>query len=571
LLETSLQAPADFRPSGSSFVALPEGPGFDFSGPPPMTRPLLVIGLDGATWDLIGPWAEAGELPFFRRLLQEGARGPLRSVTPNLTPPGWTTAFTGVNPGKHGIFDFFTLDAGAEALRVVSSADRRAPALWEILSAAERRVGVFNVPCTYPADTVSGFFVTGMGTPALEGPWTHPAAEGEAIRRDFPAFRAGADPKPIAEGRLEAYLDDLYALTEIQERLFLDRARRYGCDVGIFVYDDVDRVMHFFWRFMDENHPRHEKAPERLRNAIRSYYRRLDEGMERMWEAWGTGADLCVLSDHGFGPLHTDVFLNRIFADRGFLAPLPLAAELIRKPLWKRAARVLVPQGLRTWFRRNVKASPLGNPLGWIDWERTRAFYASVSGRSVYLNVKGRQPRGTVEPGAEYEAVRAQLRELLLSLKDPSTGERIARDVHFREEVYRGPFVEQAPDLVIQEDGRYAYRVDWSERAFAPASQYGVDKSGSHRRDGILLLHGPSFKGATLEGAALEDVTPTLLAAAGLPAGEEMDGRVLEEALRVPPPAGRASYAALRGGKGSSLDAGEEAELAERLKGLGYM
>lgn len=533
---------------------------------------LLVIGLDGATWDLIRPWAESGDLPFFGRLLREGAQGPLRSVTPNLTPPGWTTAFTGVNPGKHGVFDFFTLDEGAQALRIVSSADRKAPALWEVLTAAGRRVGVFNVPCTYPADPVNGFFVTGMGTPGLEGPWTHPAAEAEAIRKDFPAFRLGADPAPIAEGRLHAYLDALYALTDLQERLFLDRAKRYRCETGIFVYDDVDRVMHFFWRFMDEDHPRHEKAPHRLRNAILDYYRRLDEGMARMWKAWGEDTNLCVLSDHGFGPLHTDVFLNRLLFDRGLLAPLPLAAELIRKPLWKRAAKALLPQSLRTWFRRKVKASPLGTPLGWIDWSKTRAFYASVSGRSVYLNVKGRQPQGTVEPGAEYEALRAEVKDLLLSLTDPATGERIARNVHYREEVYQGPFVERAPDLVIQEDGRYAYRVDWSETTFAPASQYGVDKSGSHRRDGILVLYGPSFRSVSLEGAALQDVTPTLLAASGLPVGEEMDGRVLEEAFRDPPAVDRRSYAALRGGSGTSaFDEGEEAQLAERLKGLGYM
>ncbi|MGC8764053.1 MAG: alkaline phosphatase family protein [Acidobacteriota bacterium] len=535
-------------------------------------RKLLILGLDGATWDLIAPWAEAGELPFFRRLLEAGAHGPLRSVTPNLTPPGWTTAFTGVNPGKHGIFDFFTLDPGAEALRVVSSADRRAPALWEILSAAGRKVGVFNVPCTFPADAVRGFFVTGMGTPSLAGPWVFPREEAEALLRDFPGFRLGADPRPIAEGRLEAYLDQLYRLTDLQEGLFLDRTRRYACDTGVFVYDDLDRVMHFFWRFMDPSHPRHQEAPPRLKNAVLDYYRRVDEGMARLYDAWGPEADLCVLSDHGFGPLHTDVFLNRLLAGAGYLHPLPVAAELIRKPLWKRAVRVLLPQGLRTWFRKNVKASPLGNPLGYLDWEQTRAFYASVSGRSVYLNVRGRQPRGTVEAGPEYERLREEIRDFILGIRDPETGEPIAQAVHYREQVYRGPLVDRAPDLVIQEDGRFAYRVDWSERAFAPASQYGVDKSGSHRPEGILVLYGPSFQRGRLSGATLEDVTPTLLAALGLPVGEEMDGRVLREAFAETPSAASASYAALRGGTGTSaLNAGEEAELAERLKGLGYM
>jgi predicted AlkP superfamily phosphohydrolase/phosphomutase len=533
--------------------------------------PLLVLGLDGATWDLIGPWADEGRLPFFRKLRSEGACGPLRSVTPNLTPPGWTTAFTGVNPGKHGVFDFFTLDPGSYAPRVLSSSDRRAPALWEILSAAGRRVGVFNVPCTYPADPVAGFFVTGMGTPGLGGPWAHPDFERRDLPRDFPGFRLGADPHLIAEGRLEAYLDQLYALTDLQERLFLDRMARHACDAGIFVYDDLDRVMHFFWRFMDAAHPRHEAAPPRLRNAVLDYYRRVDEGMARLSEAMGPGADLCVLSDHGFGPLHTDVFFNRVLSDRGYLTPLPVSRELVRKPLWKRALKAVVPTKVRTWLRRNVKASPLANPLGFIDWPRTRAFYASVSGRSVYLNLRGRQPSGTVEPGPEYEALRDELKREILALKDPATGFPVAQSVHLREEVYRGPFVHEAPDLLVQEDGRYAYRVDWSEAPFAPASQYGMDKSGSHRKDGILLLHGPSFQKAELHGADLQDVTPTLLAALGLPVGDDMDGRALTEAFRDPPPAASASYAHLRGAGAGALDGCEEAELAEKLKGLGYM
>lgn len=532
---------------------------------------LLIIGLDGATWDLIRPWADAGELPLFAKLRAEGATGPLLSVTPNLTPPGWTTAFTGVNPGKHGIFDFFTLDPGALSPRVVSSADRRAPALWEILSAAGRKVGVANVPSTYPADAVNGFFLTGMGTPGLTGPWAFPEEEKARLRAAFPAFKIGADHHFIERGDLAGFLDDLYALTDAQESMLEDLIGRHRPDVLAFVYDDVDRAMHFFWKFMDASHPRFEQAPPRIQHAVRDYYRRIERGIERLRRAMGEDALLCVLSDHGFGPLHTDVYLNRVLHDWGYLTPAPAARELVRKPLWKRAARAVVPQAARTWLRRNVKASPLGSPLGFVDWSRTRAFYASVSGRSIYLNVKGRQPFGTVEPGAEYDALRAELKERLLALKDPQTGHPVAKAVHYREEVYRGPFVEEAPDLLLQEDGRYAYRVDWSERAFAPATQYGADKSGSHRPYGILALHGPGIRPAALEGARLEDVTPTLLHLLGLPVGDDMDGRVLGEAFAESRPVAQASYAALRGGAASALDESEEAQLAERLKGLGYM
>jgi len=539
---------------------------------PPLHRPLLVVGLDGATWDLIGPWADSLELPLFGRLRKRGAWGPLRSVTPNLTPPGWTTAFTGVNPGKHGIFDFFTLDPGTEAQRIVTSRDRKSPALWEILAHLGISSGVFNVPSTYPADPVPGFFVSGMGTPGFHGDWAAPESVRSLIRRRGGAFRFGVDHRHLEVRDYGGFLDALYELTDTQEEIVLRLIKEHGPRVLVFVYDDLDRVLHFFWRFLDETHPRHQEAPDRIARAILEYHRRIEEGILRLRHAMGPDTDLCILSDHGFGPLHTDVYLNRILADRGYLHPIPAASELIRKPLWKRAVKPLVPSRARSWFRRRVKASPLGNPLGFIDFDRTRAFYASVSGRSVYINLKGRQPRGIVEPGREYEELRAELKEFLLGLRDPETGVPVVRAVHFREEAYSGPHVEKAPDLLLQEDGRFAYRVDWAGRPFAPASQYGVEKSGSHRPDGILLLDGPSFRSCRLEGARLEDVTPTLLAALGLPGGTGMDGRALSMALVRPPVGSTADYSGLRGGNGGGgLGSSEEAELAERLKGLGYM
>lgn len=534
-------------------------------------RSLLVVGLDGATWDLIGPWARQGRLPLFQKLCGEGACGPLRSVTPNLTPPGWTTAFTGVNPGKHGIFDFFTLDKGSESLRVVSSRDRKAPALWEILASRGVRSGVFNVPNTYPADPVPGFFVTGMGTPGFAGAWAHPEEERERIPKEHPAFAFGADHRIIEQGDLKGFLDAVYALTDSQEKLAQELVLRHKPQVLVFVYDDLDRVMHFFWRYMDSRHPRHEKAQPELAEAILNYHRRIEEGIVGLRTAMGGDeTDLCILSDHGFGPLHTDVFMNRVLSEWGYLRTKPEAEEIIKKPLWKRALKKVVPQETRTWVRTNVKPSPLGNPLGFIDWQRTKALYASVSGRSVFLNVRGRQPRGPVPP-ADYASLRAEVASRILDLKDPETGNPVAQAVHPREEVYKGPYVENAPDLVIQEDGRYAYRVDWQEESFAPASQYGVDKSGSHRPDGILLLHGPSFKAAPGLKAKLEDVTPTLLAALKLPTGSDMDGRILHEALAQPPGVGKADYASLRGPAANALAKDEEAQLAERLKGLGYM
>lgn len=532
---------------------------------------LLIVGLDGATWDLIGPWADTGQLPLFRKLREEAAWGPLRSVTPNLTPPGWTTAFTGVNPGGHGIYDFFAMEPGAAAPRVVSSADRKAPALWEILGYFGIPTGVCNVPSTYPADRTDCFMLTGMGTPGFHGAWAEPPSARELIRKEFPEFRFGADYHLLEAGDYAGYLEQLEELTGMQEQAALRMAKEYGAEVLLFVYDDIDRVMHFFWHFMEGAHPRHEEAPERIRSAILHYYQRVEAGIGRLMDAAGSKADLCILSDHGFGPLYTDVFLNRALADWGYLTPLSLARELVRKPLWKRAAKKVMPGAARTWLRRHVKASPLGNPIGFVDWERTRAVYSSVSGRSVHINLKGRQPHGIVEPGAQYEALRTELIERLKGLRDPETGDPVAKEVYRREEVFSGLYIADAPDLLIQEDGRYAYRVDWSESLFAPASQYGIPKTGSHRPDGILALAGPSFAPRRIEGARLEDMTPTLLALLGLPAGDRMDGRVLAEAFRAAPSMDIVPYGQLRGGHVTGLSGEDEAAVADRLKGLGYM
>ena len=532
---------------------------------------LLVAGLDGATWDILGPWSDSGKLDYFNRLKSEGAWGRLTSVRPNLTPPGWTSAFTGTNPGKHGIFDFFALDPGSEQMRVVTSADRKAPAIWEILSSKGLRVGVFNVPFTYPADASPAFMICGMGTPGFADGWASPKGAGEIVRKEFPGFRFGVKLENLERGNYRGFLEDLYAVTATQEAVAIRLLKEYSPDVFIFVYDDLDRLMHFFWHFMDASHPAHVEVEGGLRDAISDYYRRIGEGIDRLRGALGPGADLCVLSDHGFGPLHKDVYLNRCLCEWGYLGVVPAAAELERKPAWKRGLKRVIPKGARAWLRRNVKASPLANPLGFIDWKSTRAFYSSVSGRSVFVNLRGRQPRGTVEPGAGYEALRSEIAAKLAALRDPETGSHVAEKVFRREEVYSGPLLESAPDLVIQEDGRYAYRVDWGAGTFAEATQYGIRKTGSHRPDGILLLHGPSFSGGEIRGAKIEDVTPTLLAALGLPMGEHMDGDVLAEALKEGHSRRVEAYEGLHGQGGPGLTGGEQAAVEERLRGLGYL
>ena len=524
-----------------------------------MKRKILVIGLDGATWDLIEPFVRLGELPRFREWMEKGCWGNLKSTVPALTPPGWTSAFTGVNPGKHNIYDFFKLDRSRMKLGLATSADRKYPAFWEIASRENVRVGLFNVPCSYPADGVNGFMVTGMATPENAGGFGYPAEVERAIRERFPGYKFGADAGLLESGRKKEFLRDIYRVTGTQESAALFLIGEYDPDLLLFVYDETDRVMHFFWHDSDPGHPSHAEEGE-FGRAIADYYRRVEEGIGKLISAMGGDVDLVIFSDHGFGPLEKDIYVNRLLHDWGYLEVMPSAREALRKPMWKRILKKAVPPGARRLFREKIKASPLADPLGYIDFKRSRAFYASVSGRSLYI-LDDKDRDGTAR----------ELRDRLENFVDEDTGRKPFQKVFLKNEVYSGPSLENAPDMVIREDGRFAFKVEWSDRVSSPATQHGCLKSGSHRPEGLLLCRGASFaEGKKITEAGICDIAPTLLAIMGLPPGTDMDGRALDAILREKVESAPRDYSGIRpGGSGRSEE--DDSQVKEKLKSLGYM
>lgn len=134
---------------------------------------LVVVGLDAATRSVVDPMIAAGELPRLARLYAAGSHGTLRSTTHPLTPHAWTTMVTGVNVGRHGIWDFTERDSSGHRLRVVNGSFRSAPAIWDRLTAAGRRCGLVNIPFTWPAPELDGFVVAGFDAAAREQGWTH--------------------------------------------------------------------------------------------------------------------------------------------------------------------------------------------------------------------------------------------------------------------------------------------------------------------------------------------------------------------------------------------------------------
>lgn len=549
----------------------------------------VLLGLDGATWDILGPWIERGHLPHLQRLTQEGAWGELASTVPPTTAPAWTACFTGVNPGKHGIFDFRESPFLDPRRPLISIRSVRAPKLWHILNRHGRRSGVLNVPITYPPEPLDGFLVSGMMTPGPEVDFTYPAELKGELLEAVPDYVINVDiPRYDVEDEGDAYafLDDIAHAFERRAAAmrYLMERREWHFFMAVFIV--MDRIQHLLWKyFQDPDNPFYklERAP-RLRERVLQVYQQVDAFLGQLTGRLGDDTDLIIVSDHGFGATRAWINVNRWLQKEGLLRLKPGAQ--LRKRLFYEAMQLnnsplmqsLLPSRLRRAIRRRVRSTRStfrSDLVESIDWERTRAFFASIPCQGIYINVR-RDGQGLVAPGAEYEALRERLRRGLLALRDPRTGEQVVDQVLFREEVYHGPYTGWAPDVLFVARN-YAYlgrELLGTRRAIETSLNWA---NGFHRPNGIFIGRGPGFRaGQQVTGARIMDIAPTILYRMGLPVPSYMDGRPLEQAMEETFLAAhpwQREEAALEGeiGPAGSYTDDETAEIEARLRGLGYM
>ncbi len=549
--------------------------------------PLLVIGLDGATLDLVAPWVAAGALPHLGALMARGAWARLRSTLPPATFPAWTSLVTGTNPGRHGVLDFTERVPGSYRLRLVNRTHRRVPALWNYLAAAGRRAAVITVPATYPPEPIEGVMVSGWDSPlatAIDGSFVHPRGFYAEVRRlvgrlpfaDFQEVAPGAGWHARALARL---LDGIERRTRLATALL----RRERWDALMVVFGESDTVAHHFWRFHDPGSPRHESSPHA--DAIRRVYAALDAAVGALLAAAPAEAAVAVVSDHGAGGAGDRVVhLNRRLAEVGLLAFRSDAGGRAIGLVRGAALRAVPPRAQGALVRRvpGLAGRIEGrHRYGAVDWRRTAAFSDELDYHpSVWINLRGREPEGTVAPGA-YEPTRERVAAALLDWRD-ERGERVIARVWRREELYHGPCVDRAPDLLLELAEPGGYRPSClpsggpgpALRRLAPAERgggKGAGMNGSHRRDGLLVLAGTGVRAAgELPAAEITDVLPTLLALAGLQVPADLDGRPLAAALQR-----RARFAAPAAVPASApptpLGGAAEREIAARLAALGYL
>ena len=555
-----------------------------------MASKVFVLGLDGATWDILGPLADSGELPNLARLRDGGASGTLNSVFPPLSPVAWTGVMTGKNPGKHGVFEF--LEFGHDPLggRVNTSRSIRSELIWETAGRSGKRAIAGAVPMSYPNRPSPGGVFLGdfLSPPNAPDFCSDPAlfdeleaALGEPYRPwDTSVHDGGNEARAL--DTLTAFLDH-----HLRAVRFLMEARPWD----LFMYDlmATDRIQHELWHAWD---PAHRAARGRdlseVREGFVAFWKRLDDGIGAIEAALPVDATLVLMSDHGFGPVEHFVNFNVWLLDRGDIQLID--SPYVRQKHWffrrgvtlewiysimaklgqakHRVSRFGGNQSNR--LDRLAESTFLSRRH--IDWSRTRAYSQGNFGQ-IFINQKGRQPRGCVDP-ADVRPLMDDLKAGLADLTHPETGAPLVERVYERDELYHGEMAHLAPDLtVVLEDWRYrtiGLHDFTTNKVISPA----FGPTGDHRLEGVFIASGPGIRaGAVLDpGATLLDIAPTVLQLLGVPAPDDLDGRPLSEVLD---PSVRPALAAVAASTPAhpppDRDPEDDEAVKRRLADLGYL
>lgn len=550
---------------------------------------VFVLGLDGATWDVLGPLVRQGLLPNLSALMGRGSHGTLRSVFPPLSPVAWTTIMTGKDPGKHGVFEFVEHENNPLGGRVNSSRSIRSELVWETAGRYGLKTVAGAIPMSYPLRPAPGSYLGDFLSPPNAPDFASDPALYAELQREVGPYQPW-NTSTHDGGRERPCLRELTEFLELHLRSVEFLAGR--CEWDLFAYNlmAVDRIQHELWHAWD---PSHLAAKGRdlgdVREGFIEFFRTLDRGIGRIEAILPPDASLLLISDHGFGPIEHYVNFNVWLLQEGFLE-LENSFYVKQKhwfykrgvtPAWFYRLMVKFGAASQRVSRFQGKQSNWLDRLGesmflsrrHIDWSKTRA-YAQGNFGQIFINVKGRQPDGCVEP-ADVPAVKAELKERLLAIPHPETGAPLVERVLDRDELYQGPHIHLAPDLtVVLSDWRYrtiGLHDFTTHEVIGPA----FGPTGDHRPEGVLIAAGPAFRaGAQFEDAHLRDVTPTLLRLLGVPVPEDCDGRILSELLeddRLPevrPERDAAPALAAYSAAGSAED--EEA-IKQRLADLGYL
>jgi predicted AlkP superfamily phosphohydrolase/phosphomutase len=520
---------------------------------------VLCIGWDGADWRILDPMLEAGVLPNLQALIGRGAKGILRSTLPTHSWTAWPSFLTGVEPGRHGVFDILETKPGTTKQYPVTYNSIRERTFLADLKAAGKTVVFTDVPLTFPAPQVDGKLIAGGVLPKGH-PFTHPASLAEELEKAGTPWPINGMSWTTFHNRPMPLLEEAVEVTAARQRVNERLLDETDWDVACMVYVATDRIQHCLAPHISPDHPEYaslSKTP--VAAKIRDLYRQLDEGLGALVSRAREDDVIVFMSDHGFHACTRAMHMDRLLQKLGYLeftASQALLGRIQAGKLRGLARRVYDLLGL------HGKVS-LPQP---VNWPKTRA-YTSIrsTGEGVSMNLAGREPNGIVNP-ADFERLREEVGSKLGAFTDPKTGRHPIARVRRREEVFSGDHLEYAPDLLLEPTPGFS--LTHAKTVIEDAGW----AAGDHRVEGVIAAAGPRVRaGAFAESPGLIDLAPTILAAVDAPASVKHDGQVLsalvgdEAAVRAGTVVGDVST------QDTGPDDAEALEMEEHLRGLGYL
>ncbi len=435
-----------------------------------MGKKTIVIGLDGTPCSLIHKLTQQGVCPNVSRLLSTGSLREMRSTHPAVSSVAWTSFMTGKNPAKHGIFGFMDRIPDTYDMYYPNSKHIQGKPVWDILGQYNKRSVVINVPSTYPASEMNGILIAGFVAIDLARA-SYPVSIVPILKEM--GYKIDVETQLIHESK-DKLFDDLFLTLEKRTRAILHFMRNEVWDLFIGIFTETDRLHHFFWESMEKNDTKYSQL-------FLDYYKKIDAAIGRIMENLDSNTNLILLSDHGFCTLQQEIYINHWLKEEGFL---------------------------------NFKMTP---PKSLADIGEGSRAYCLDPGR-IYINLKGREPHGCVEPGNDYEQLRNTLISKLTGLKDPATKTTIIDKIHKREEIYQGKYSDRAPDLVIEPKHGYDLKGAIYKEALLSKGVF----SGMHTYDDAFVY--VSNKNITRHSLEITDVTATILHSLDIPIPGDMDG-----------------------------------------------
>jgi len=468
---------------------------------------LTVVGLDGAHWELLKPWIREGHLPNIGKIVKHGVWGDMESCLPPVTFPNWKCYSTGKNPGKIGIFWWENIDFRKRRIYHPFSRKFENPEIWDYLSSSGKKVGVIGVPGTYPPKKVNGFMIAG-GPDVEEQGFTFPKELEKIIKERYGWKNRPQSSFSVSE---ERNIEEIQDIIDTQFKVAKALAKEYQLDFLQITSFHINSMHHFLW---DDEKTR--ECWEIIDCHIGDFMR--EDG------------NLMLISDHGSNEIETVFNINTWLEKNGYLktrrSGLGASKLLFRAGVTHERLNKLIDmfklrrlvKKIPTNFVERIPSSSEGvkKKTSMINWEETKAISSGQG--PLYLNAANQQ---------EKEKLAQELKRKLESLVDPQTEEKIIEKVYSKEEVYDGKYLDEAPDLIIdQAKGVHITGGVGNKNVFSHSKKWRAE----NKKWGLFAAHGPDFKsGIEIRNTSILDMAPTILHMFGIPIPRGMDGRALNE------------------------------------------